>query len=171
MKVKTENEDAQSYPTLSDPMDCSLPGSSVHGIFQARVSEWGAIAFSVKKAEHRTIDAFKLWCWRRLLRVPWTARTSNQSILKEVNHKYSLEGLMLNLKFQYFDHQMQRADSLAKTLTLGKIEGKRRRGQQRMRWQDGFTDSRDINLGKLQETVRDREAWGAAVHGVIKSWT
>ena len=135
MKVKRESEVAQSCPTLSNPVDCSLPGSSVHGIFQARVLEWGAIAFSyryerwtIKKAEHRRITAFELWCWRRLLRVPWTARRSNQSILKKINPDYSLEGLMLKLKLQYFGHLMRRTDSLEKTLILGNMEGRRRRG-------------------------------------------
>ena len=167
MKVKSKSEVAQSCPTLSDPTDCSPPDSSVHGIFQARVLEWGAIAnldsvlksrditlptkahlvkamvfpvvmygcesWTIKKAERQRTDAFKQWCWKRLLKVPWTARKSNQSILKEINPEYSLEGLMLKLKLQYFGHLMHRADSLEKTLMMGKIEGRRRRGRQRMR--------------------------------------
>ena len=132
---------------------------------------YGCESWTITKAEHWRIDAFELWFWRRLLRVPWTARRSNQSILKEISPRCSLEGLMLKLKLQYFGYLMWRADSFEKTLMLGKIEGRRGRGRQRMKWLDGITDSVDMNLGRLQGLVMDREAWRAVVHGFAKNWT
>ena len=156
--------------TNQDSRDTTLPTNvSIDKAMVFSVDMYGCESWTIRKAESQRIDALEWWCWRRLLRVLWTARRLKQSILKEMNPEYSLEGLMLKLKLQYFDHLMWRANSLEKILILGKIEGKRRRGRQRMRWLDGITDSMDMNLSTLQETVKDRETQHAAVHGVTKS--
>ena len=162
----------KSYDSILKSRDITLPTKVwIVKALVFPVVMYGCESWNIKKAEHWRMDGFELWCWRRLLRVPWTVRRSNQSMLKEISPEYLLEWLMLKLKLQYFGHLMQRANSREKTLMLGKIEGRRRRGQQRMRWLDGITDSMDTSLGKLQEMVKYREAWSAVVHKAVKSQT
>ena len=165
-KVMTNLDSILKSRNITLPTKVHILKAMVFLVVMYRCESW-----TIKKAECRRIDAFEMWCWRRLLTVSWTPRRSSQSILKEINTEYSLEGLMLKLKLQYFDHLVQRADLLEETLMLGKMKGRRRQGQQRMRQLDGIIDSMHISLGKLQEIVKDREAWHVAVHGVAKGWT